>query len=191
MSVTSRPIAALFHRFPILGILVGIAMFLGFGALSVSSAWKVLHFAKEPRPATIAEAAATPGGTNWVTLTDAEWICDRAVLSHDDDGSVRYTYVPARDAAGTHVLIALKGSVDCAGLSSQPVTGVLTKTNALLLSSLKDEEQADFADLPALGSTLNTFLGPSDSRIGIWIAGLLALLGGVVIWWYGKLFAGR
>ena len=191
MSAYSRPVARVFERFPILGVTVGAAMFLGFGALSVSSAWKVTHFAKEPRVTTLAEAAASPGGTNWVTLTDARWICDRAVMSHEDDGKVRYTYVPATGPAGTFVLIALSGPADCAALSAQPVTGVLHEMNPLLRSSLVEDEHADFSGFPQRGYVLSTYLGPADSRTGIWIAGLLALLGGVVIWWYGKLMRSR
>jgi hypothetical protein len=184
MHAAHRPVARLFERFPVLGVLVGLGMLAMFGTLCATSAWKVAHFAKEPRTTTVADALANVGGTNWVTLTDARWSCERAVTSHEDDGKVRYTYVPASDSDGRFVLIALSGQVDCAALAAKPVTGVLDTINPRFKGSLAEDEHVDVS---AWGDhQLSTFLGPSDSRTGIWIAGLLALLGGLVIWHYGR-----
>ena len=184
MGVLNRAAGRLFERFPVLGVITGAGMVLGFGGLGASSAVKCMRFDKQPHPATVAEAVAKAGDTNWVTLTDAQWHCDRAITTSDDQGRVDRMYVPATGAdGGSFVLISFDKSVDCAANAAQPVTGVLHPLHPRLRANL-EQQGANFSDLPGPGYSLSTFLGPSDSRIGIWFGGAFALVGAGVIWAY-------
>jgi hypothetical protein len=187
MTVYGGAATRLLYRFPAIGTVVGAAMFLGFGWLTWSSVRQTMTFPKQPRPSTIADAIPRAGDTNWVTLTDARWSCDRAFTSKNDDGSPRYTYVPATDGArNALVLICVEGAPDCAGLAAKPVTGVLHHMNPLLRGSLEDEG-ADFSGLDTEHAyALTTYLNPSNSKLGIWIGGAFALVGAFVTAFYGS-----
>ncbi len=65
---------------------VGLAMFLGFGALGVDQVLDLRAYPAEPRPLTVAEAAALeePGRGAWVRLTDVRFPCAQAAQRGSD-----------------------------------------------------------------------------------------------------------
>lgn len=177
-------VARLFARFPSLGALVGLAMLLGFGALALSSGREYLAFPKQPQATTVAQASARVTSAPWVSLTDARWLCDRAL---DSPGTSKNYYVPATDPEDKIlVLLSFDSPIVCEAAARQPVSGVLEPLNDRLRHTLLDGGFS-FSGLP--GGTvlvLSTFAGPENSATLLLICLPMMALGVLVMWFYRR-----
>lgn len=163
-------------------------MVLGFGALGVSAARDYASFPKEPARATVAEAVARSGDSNWVTLTDARWACDRAVLPGGGAGDSKNYYVPATDPAGQHrILLSFDQPVLCEETAKQPVSGVLAPLQDRLRATLRDQGVRFDGPDSAPVYVLSTYAGRENSFILMFVSLLMIGLGLGVVRHFWKL----
>jgi hypothetical protein len=161
--------------------LVGLGMFLGFGAIFVSS-WRELHaFPAAPRPTTVREAVmreeAAPG--DWLELTDVRFPCTQseqvASSSH-----YRLGFGASEDDR-----IIVSGTRPC---SDTPVSvvGVLDTASPGRIVGLEFPGY-DFEHWPRKWqSALWTANGPDDARDSLILMPPFALLGLVVLAFFWK-----
>ena len=163
-------------------------MVLGFGALGVSAARDYASFPKEPARTTVAEAVTRSGDSNWVTLTDARWACDRAVLPGGGAGDSKNYYVPATDPAGQHrILLSFDQPVLCEETAKQPVSGVLAPLNGRLRATLRDQGVRFDGPDTAPVYVLSTYAGRENSFILMFVSLFMIGLGLLVMRHFWKL----
>lgn len=180
-------VARLIHRFPSFGTLVGLGLFLGFGALGVSAIRDYSAFPKAPVPSTVAEAAARPALGNWVSLTDARFHCELAIPPGSGAAESHNYYVPATDPSGQlSFLISYSNPIVCEEAAKQPVTGVFAELNGRLRSTLGDQDPK-FKALPKSPQyVLSVYDGPDNALSELYVAVPMMLLGAALMWFYER-----
>jgi len=170
-------------------VVVGLGLALGCGWLVVQAVLDYRAFPASPTPVTVAELRAmksVPRGT-WVSVVDAHPDCARGYAKPYDT-----PYVFLGDGKGPSVVIAaLRMNLPCEKLSSGNFRGVpsLCRTvDGAPGNALPDAlawPGVDWGRWPEHRAViLWTWSGPENSRTGIWLGGLFALLG-VFVTWYG------
>lgn len=157
--------------------LVGLGMFLGFGALVVSEARALRAYPEVPTPMTVREAVLRedPGLGAWVELTDVRFPCDQA-----SQAGYRLGFGETEDDR-----IIVSGTRPCSDTPVK-VTGVLATATPGRIVDL-DFPGYDFEHWPrAWQSTLWTANGPEDSRGLVMIMPPFALMGLVVLAFFWK-----
>lgn len=174
---------------PVVTVLVGLGMALGCGWLSVSSLLDYRAFPKAPTPVTVAQLAAlktVPRGT-WISVVDARPDCGRGYAKPYDT-----SYVFVGDGKSPSVAIAaFDMNVPCDKLVASDFSGVPTVCGTVdggpghALPDALAWPGVDWQRWPEHRAViLWTWSGPKNSRTGIWLGGLFALLG-VFLTWYG------
>lgn len=146
-------------------------MFLGFGAIFVTS-WRELNaFPAKPLRVTVREAVVReePGPGAWIELTDVRFPCD-----HESQGGYRLGFGATEDDR-----IIVSGTRPCSD-EPVPVAGVLDTATPGRIAGLAFPGY-DFERWPrAWQSTLWTANGPDDSRDSLLLMPPFALMGLVV-----------
>jgi hypothetical protein len=169
------------HRMRTFFGLVGLAMFLGFGALFVSE-WRELGaYPATPTPMTVHEAVLRedPGLGAWVELIDVHFPCDQQeqIVS----GS-RYR-LGFGDTVDDRIIVS--GRQECSDAPVR-VTGVLATASPGRIVDL-EFPGFDFEHWPrAWQSTLWTESGPEDSRFGVVLMPPFALIGLLILAFFWK-----
>jgi len=124
---------ALLRRKPILGVLLGgsTAVFIGYLLWTGSGEARALLAQKAPDAVSLHEAVSVPG-TRWITVSDGQWQCERAITIERHPGLERWvrgpveaTEVPIRGERAGDVLVAsFENGVNCAERRSS-LTGVV------------------------------------------------------------------
>jgi hypothetical protein len=161
--------------------LVGLGMFLGFGALFVSS-WRELRaFPEVPTPMTVRDAVLRedPGDGAWVELVDVRFPCDQ---EEQRPGSTSYR-LGFGETDDDRIIVS--GTRPCSD-SPVRVSGVLATARPGRIVDLEFPGY-DFEHWPrAWQSALWTDNGPEDSRIGIVLMPPFALMGLIVLAFFWK-----
>lgn len=129
--------AATLRKYPILGVLIGgaSAAFVCYLLWSGLGEARVLVGQKAPDPVSLHEAV-NRHGIRWVTLSEGQWHCDRAIaierrpgLERWVRGPVETTEVPITGAVEGEVLVAsFDGPLKCAERVGSRLTGVVGST---------------------------------------------------------------
>jgi hypothetical protein len=173
---------------PVATVLVGLGLGVGFGSITVDSLLDYRAFPKTPTPVTVAQLSAltsVPRGT-WVSVVDAQPDCARGYAKPYDT-----SYVVIGDGRTPAVAIAaLNLSVPCEKLTAADFSGVpaLCRTvDGAPGNALPDGlawPGSDWQRWPEHRAViLWTWSGPHNSRTGIWLGGLFALLGASLTWY--------
>jgi hypothetical protein len=161
--------------------LVGLGMFLGFGAIFVSSWQELRAFPAKPTPMTVREAVSreVPGPGAWIELTDVRFPCSQSEQSAGD------SHYRLGFGATAEDLIIVSGPRPCSDAATT-VVGVLDVATPGRIVGLAFPGY-DFASWPrAWQSTLQTANGPDDSRDSLILMPPFALMGLVLLAFYWK-----
>jgi hypothetical protein len=174
---------------PVACVVVGLGLAAGFGAISVDSLLDYRAFPKAPTPVTVAQLSAMksfPRGS-WVSVVDARPDCARGYAKPHDT-----SYVVLGDGnTPSRAIAALNSVPPCEQLTPADFRGVpsLCRTvDGAPGNALPDGlgwPGVDWQHWPEHRAViLWTWSGPQNSRTGIWLGALFALLG-VFVTWYG------
>ena len=173
---------------PVLTVLVGLGMALGCGWLSVDSLLDYRAFPKAPTPVTVAQLSAlrnVPRAT-WVSVVDARPDCTRGYAKPYETN-----YVLIGDGTSPSVAIAaFDMNIPCEKLTSADFRGVPSVCGTIdgapgnTLPDALAWPGVDWQRWPEHRAViLWTWSGPQNSRTGIWLGGLFALLGALLTWY--------
>jgi hypothetical protein len=128
---------ATLRKYPVLGVIIGgvTAVFLGYLISSGLAEARVLLGQRAPDRVSLHETVNLRGA-RWITLTEGQWHCDRAItverragLERWVRGPVEATEVPITGAKDGEVLVAsFDGAVACAERAGSSLTGVVGST---------------------------------------------------------------
>src|SRR5262245_18888533 len=125
---------ATLRRHPVLDVLIGVVA-AAFLAFLLGSGWgeaRVLLAQRAPDRVSIHEAVS-PGWVRWVTLSEGQWHCERAITMERAPGLERWlrgpvesTEVPITGETEGELLVAsFEGAVTCAERDGSSLTGVV------------------------------------------------------------------
>ncbi len=128
---------AVLRKHPILGVLVGGAAAVVIGWLLASGSGEARALLDQKTPDRISlHEIVNLRGIRWVTLTDGQWHCERAITTERPMGLERWvrgpietTEVPVTGTIAGEVLVAsFDGDVTCAQRAGSTVSGVVGST---------------------------------------------------------------
>jgi hypothetical protein len=169
--------------FRVLGVLTGLGMTAGFGALTLHTAREYLAFPAAPRPITVAGATASaqPPAGSWVTLTDLRLPCEYGE-GRGASGSNRYRVGTGADGRA-RIVVAARALPTC----DVPVnlTGVISSSAVGRIVGLEFPGHPWSAWPSPWQITLWTHSGPADSRTGLVFLPWMVLIGVIITLVYG------
>jgi len=137
---------ATLRRHPIIGVLIGggAALVIGWLLISGTGEARALLAQKTPDALSLREIVSQQG-VRWVTLTEGEWHCDRAITIERSAGPERWimgpveaTEVPITGSSDGDVLVAIfDGEVKCAQRAGSALTGVVGSTQIFTTDSAR------------------------------------------------------
>lgn len=170
----------IFRRHPKLGIGLGaIVLAIGVGGF-IAEYQDYRGLGDAPRPITLAEAAAAPDATRWVTLTDAVTPDCSSKLLEQTGGAVTGTRYLASDPAGERwVYLRLDGNVPCAA-PFEGTKGILKRAAPGLPGWLKEHGvQVPPSRFPLMELSVGD--DPGTIRTLLWCFTFMIALGAVTV----------
>jgi hypothetical protein len=179
---------ATLRRYPIVGVLLGGATAVLLGYL-IYSGWpeaRALFAQKTPDRLSLHDIVSQRSA-RWVTLSEGEWHCDRAITTERSQGIERWfrgkietTEVPITGAIEREMLVAsFDGALKCAERSGEPLTGVVGSSQIFTSRAALQRWRRSGYDVDILN------VGASPRWALIMFVGLVALaLGGFVFCLY-------
>jgi hypothetical protein len=158
---------------PLVRRIIGIAIFVGFGAYGAWTTQRWIHWPKAPRPLTLAEAVSHPEEP-WVQVTNGQWRCEYAYT----EGT--FSYYTLTDGR----VVVLAGYEDKPACPPPALpAGAFREASSILLDRLtglgfnRDQIAPPTSGAPLPVYAIFTHEGPGNFRVTVPILFALALIG--------------